>query len=205
MGALRLKAPQDPLARILLYRRRGELWGKEAEKIMERIRPYYPGRRSWAPWMPGGHSWDEETWHQELPVNIYDSAETWIITSPVPGMEPGDVELDCDGDALVIRANPKGLPQFPKDYLLHEWSVGPYHRRIELPAVVQANACDASIAAGMLVIRVQKPEWEKEVHIPVRAAGQEIVEGEVKESATASELEAGLGQPAKPQGKQIVR
>lgn len=172
---------------------------------MVRVAPAYGGIRSWAPWKPGGKGWDEETWHQELPVNIYDTAETWIVTAPVPGMEPGNVELDCEGDSITIRADPKGSPQLPKDYLLHEWSVGPYHRRIELPAVVQANACDASVAAGMLVIRIQKPEWEKEVHIPVRAAGQQVIEGEVKPTALASEMEAGLGQPETPQGKQIVR
>jgi HSP20 family molecular chaperone IbpA len=173
---------------------------------MVRISPWYGGRRSWAPWRARGDGWDDETWHQELPVNIYDSAETWIITAPVPGMEPGDVELDCEGNAIVIQAKPKGYPQFPKDYLLHEWHVGPYHRRIELPREIEANACDASIAAGMLVIRVQKPEWQKVVHIPVRAAGQEeTVEGEARETALASEMEAGLGQPAQPQGRRVVR
>lgn len=173
---------------------------------MVRISPWYGGRRSWAPWRARGDGWDDEVWHQELPVNIYDSAETWIITAPVPGMEPGDVELDCEGNAIVIQAKPKGYPQFPKDYLLHEWHVGPYHRRIELPREIEANACDASIAAGMLVIRVQKPEWQKVVHIPVRAAGQEeTVEGEARETALASEMEAGLGQPAQPQGRRVVR
>jgi HSP20 family protein len=170
-----------------------------------RVSPWYGGRRSWAPWRPGGREWDDDEWHQELPANVYDSAETWIVTLPVPGMEPGDVELECQGDAIEVRAKPKGLPQFPKDYLLHEWSVGPYHRRIELPSTVEANACDASVAAGMLVIRVRKPEWEKVVHIPVRATGQEVVEGQAQETALASEMEAGLGQPATPQGKRTVR
>lgn len=172
---------------------------------MVRLSPWYGGRRSWAPWLPGGRGWDAETWQQRLPVNIYDTAETWVVTAPVPGMEPGDVELDCEGDTITIRANPKGEPQLPKDYLLHEWSVGPYYRQIMLPAVVQANACDASVAAGMLVVRIQKPEWEKEVHIPVRPAGEKVIEGETKETALASEMEAGLGQPATPQGKQTVR
>jgi HSP20 family molecular chaperone IbpA len=172
---------------------------------MARLSPWYGGRRSWAPWLPGGRGWDEDTWRQQLPVNIYDTAETWVVTAPVPGMEPGDVELDCEGDSITIRANPKGDPQLPKDYLLHEWSVGPYYRQIVLPAMVQANACDASVAAGMLVVRIQKPEWEKEVHIPVRPAGEKVIEGETKETALASEMEAGLGQPATPQGKQTVR
>lgn len=138
---------------------------------MEGNSPYYPGRRSWAPWWAGGRGWDDEGWHQELPVNIYDTAETWIVTAPVPGMEEGDVHVECEGDAITIEADPKGHPQLPKDYLRHEWHPGPYHRRIELPSEVPATACDASIAAGMLVIRILKPEWERVVHIPVRAAG----------------------------------
>ncbi len=178
---------------------------EEAEGTMRRVSPWYGGRRSWAPWRPGGQGWDDETWHQELPVNIYDTAETWIVTAPVPGMEPGDVELDCEGDSITIQARPKGSAQLPKDYLVHEWAVGPYHRRVELPAVIEANACDASVAAGMLVVRIRKPEWEKEVHIPVRMAGQEVVEGRAKETALASEMEAGLGQPETPQGKRTVR
>ncbi len=149
---------------------------------MARIAPRYPGVRSWAPWNPGGRGWDTENWHQELPVNIYDTAETWIVTAPVPGMEEGDVELECEGDAIEIRARPKGYPQFPKDYLVHEWHPGPYHRRIELPSAVEATACDASVAAGMLVIRILKPEWEKVVRIPVQAgAGQATVEGQVRQ------------------------
>ncbi len=172
---------------------------------MARVSPWYGGIRSWAPWKPDGEEWDDANWHQELPVNIYDSAETWIVTLPVPGMEPGDVELSCEGDAIEIEARPKGLPQFPKDYLRHEWSVGPYHRRIALPSMVEANACDASIAAGMLVIRIKKPEWQKRVRIPVRVAGEESVEGEAKPTALASEMEAGMGQPDTPQGRRTVR
>ena len=163
-----------------------------------RVSPLYPGRRSWAPWEPGGRRWDDAAWHQELPVNIYDSAETWIVAAPLPGMEADDVEIDCEGDAIEIRARPKGDPQFPKDYLLHEWHVGPYHRRV-------ANACDASVAAGMLVMRIRKPEWARVVHIPVRAPGQEVIEGEARESAVASELEAGLGQPSTPQKVRVSR
>lgn len=169
---------------------------------MARISPWYPGRRSWAPWRGRERSWDAQTWLQELPVNIYDSAETWIVTAPVPGMEPGDVELDCEGNAIIIEARPKGTPEVPKDYLVHEWHVGPYYRRIELPREVEANACDASIAAGVLVIRIPKPAWEKAVRIPVRAAGQEAEAGE---TALAAEMEAGMGQPERPQGRQVVR
>jgi HSP20 family molecular chaperone IbpA len=138
---------------------------------MARTSPYYPGRRSWAPWEAGGRSWDEENWHQELPVNIYDTAETWVVTAPVPGMEQGDIDMECEGDAITIQAKPKGYPEVPKDYLLHEWHVGPYHRRIELPAEIEANSCDASVSAGMLVVRIRKPEWEKAVRIPVQAVG----------------------------------
>ena len=148
---------------------------------MARISPWYPGVRSWAPWKPGGRRWDDEAWHQELPVNIYDTAETWIVTAPVPGMEEGDVKVECQGNTITIQAAPKGFPQLPKDYLLHEWHVGPYHRQIELPAEVKAEACDASVAAGMLVIRILKPEWEKAVRIPVQAVGAgKTVEGKVK-------------------------
>lgn len=142
---------------------------------------------------------------QELPVNIYDTAETWVVTAPVPGMEPGDVTLDCEGSTIIIRADPKGSRQLPKDYLLHEWDVGPYYRRIELPATVVANQCDASVAAGMLVVRIPKPEWEKEVHIPVRPAGERVVEGQARPSALASEMEAGMGQPETPEGVRTVR
>ncbi len=135
---------------------------------MARISPWYPGVRSWAPWKPGGRGVDAD-WDQELPVNIYDTAETWVVTAPVPGMEQGDVQLTCEGNAIEISAEPKGFPQLPKDYLLHEWAAGPYHRRIELPAEVEATHCDASVAAGMLVVRIRKPEWERTVHIPVQA------------------------------------
>jgi HSP20 family molecular chaperone IbpA len=170
---------------------------------MVRVSPEYGGVRSWAPWNRGGRGYDSTHWEQELPVNIYDSAETWIVTAPVPGMESGDVQLDCEGNSITIDAQPKGFPQLPKDYLLHEWHVGPYHRRIDLPAEVEANACDATIAAGMLVVRIRKPEWEKVVHIPVRVTGSTAGEGEP--TALASEMEAGLGQPAAPQGERAVR
>jgi len=155
---------------------------------MARTTPWYPGRRSWAPWRGRGRGWEVGTWLQELPVNIYDSAETWIVTAPVPGMEPGDVDLKCEGNAIIIEAPPKGFPQLPKDYLVHEWHPGPYYRRIELPREVEARACEASVAAGMLVVRIPKPEWEKAVHIPVRAAGQEV-EGHAREAAPAQEPE----------------
>ncbi|MGQ9681749.1 MAG: Hsp20/alpha crystallin family protein [Anaerolineae bacterium] len=159
---------------------------------MPRVSPWYGGTRSWAPWRWGGRAWDEEAWGQELPANIYDSAETWIVTLPVPGMEADDVELDCEGDVITVHAAPKGQPHLPKDYVLHEWHVGPYYRRLELPAIVDARACEASVTAGMLVIRIRKPEWEREVHIPVQGAGAEVVEGQSRVMASAGDAGSAL-------------
>jgi HSP20 family protein len=87
-----------------------------------------------------------------LPVNIYASRGKLMVVAPMPGMEPQNIVITIGGDTLAIHGNMRGELQDGKDYLLHEWQVGPYIRAIRLPFPVDGSRANVTYNNGILAI-----------------------------------------------------
>lgn len=90
---------------------------------------------------------------QRVPVNMYDTGSAVVVVAPLPGVMPDDVEIVIEGGKLTLRAEMRSSA--PKDYLLHEWSYGPYERTVELPDGYAGEAT-ASFGNGQLAVSVHK-------------------------------------------------
>lgn len=88
---------------------------------------------------------------QPVPVNVYETTEALVVVAPLPAVMPGDVEIVVDGRRLTIRAAMRSAA--PKQYLISEWSYGPYERTLDLPEGF-GRAAEASLANGQLALRV---------------------------------------------------
>ncbi|MGH2374330.1 MAG: Hsp20/alpha crystallin family protein [bacterium] len=88
-----------------------------------------------------------------IPVNMYAVDNRIMITAPVPGMEPASISIQVDGRQLLIRCGMRGPGQErTKEHLMHEWTVGPYCRAIDLTRPVDVRKANASYHNGVLVI-----------------------------------------------------
>jgi len=93
---------------------------------------------------------------QGIPLNIFENEDGLVLSAPMPGIEESDLDISVLGDELRLRASERGPGQERKDYLLREWSYGPYERRVRLPYAVDADRAVATLGNGVLVLTLPR-------------------------------------------------
>lgn len=101
----------------------------------------------------------EERSQGTLPINVYVSRGKLVIVAPTPGLEPEDLVVTVGGDTVAIHGELRGELQEGKDYLLHEWHVGPYIRALKLPFPVDGSRANVTYNNGILTVALpEAPE-----------------------------------------------
>lgn len=111
---------------------------------------------------PGG----SET--MNLPVDIRQTDNEFIIEASVPGLRPEEVEVTFDDGVLTIR----GQRQFENEetlgqYVRRERRMTSVYRQIGLPAEVRADEIMASFDNGVLRVAVPRAQKAQPKRIPV--------------------------------------
>ena len=92
-----------------------------------------------------------------VPINLFENERELMVVAPMPGVAPEDISIDVTTDGhLTVRAAMHGEGQERIDYLLREWSYGPYERTIELPCAVDARRANLTYGNGVLSITLPK-------------------------------------------------
>ena len=94
-----------------------------------------------------------------IPVNCYENDREVMVVAPMPGVAPEDISIDVTDDGwLTLRAAEHGLGQERIDYVVREWSYGPYERRLELPCCVDATRANVAFGNGVLTVTLPKAD-----------------------------------------------
>ena len=93
---------------------------------------------------------------QQLPVRIYESENQFALAAPLAGLEPEDIRILIDGRHVSIDGKVRGPRQDQLRLLQSEWSIGPYHRDIDLPEEVDGSLANATYGNGVLVLTLPK-------------------------------------------------
>ncbi len=92
-----------------------------------------------------------------IPVNLYENDRELMVAAPMPGVAPEDIEVEVTDDRrLVLRARQHGVGQERIDYLVREWSYGPFERSIDLPYGVDAPRANLSLGNGVLMVSLPR-------------------------------------------------
>ena len=78
------------------------------------------------------------------------------IQVEVPGAHASALEVKAHGQNLVVEGLRPGDPEPPGSWVVLERPVGRFRRLIELPGVVDASRATATLADGVLNIRVPR-------------------------------------------------
>lgn len=89
---------------------------------------------------------------QTVPVRVYRTADRMMVAVPMPGLEPSDIHVTVEADRVTIRGRQRGPRQDDREMVLAEWSVGPYHRELELVEPVAAELVNVTYDNGVLVL-----------------------------------------------------
>ncbi|MEX2227942.1 MAG: Hsp20/alpha crystallin family protein [Dehalococcoidia bacterium] len=96
---------------------------------------------------------EQNTDTQEIPANVYRSAERVTISAPMPGLEPQNIVVYVsDGPVVTLHADLRGAMKGQNEIILDEWTAGPYHREIELPTNVDGERANVTYNNGVIVV-----------------------------------------------------
>lgn len=108
-----------------------------------------------------------------IPVNLFQNDRELMVVAPMPGVAPEDISIEVtDGGRLTLRATQHGEGQERIDYVLREWSYGPYERTIELPCAVDAGRANVTFGNGVVSITFPKTEVGRSGRLVVQRTGQ---------------------------------
>jgi HSP20 family protein len=113
-------------------------------------------------WMPFGG--DGGT----LPLDVYDSGDSIVVSAPVPGTKPEDIDITIAGDTLTIKGETKFEEKVEKaNYIRQERRFGQFERSLSLPTQVQTDKIEAVFENGVLKLTLPKAEAVKPKQIKV--------------------------------------
>jgi len=93
---------------------------------------------------------------QQLPIRISRRENQFELAAPLAGLEPEDIHITIDGKHVTIDGKERGPRQHRLDLLQAEWTIGPYHREIDLPEEVDGSLANATYGNGVLVLTIPK-------------------------------------------------
>lgn len=90
---------------------------------------------------------------QEIPVKVYKTDDRLMVVAPMPGLEPENILIEVTDDGhLILDGEMRGILKDVKELLLDEWSVGFYHRELELPTPVDGASANVTYGNGVVTV-----------------------------------------------------
>lgn len=101
-----------------------------------------------------------ERW--SIPLDVVEEGDNIVIHASMPGVDREDIQVAIEEDILTIRGHTNGKSEGAEGkYLLHERSMGTFHRSLRLPDTVNAEKATASHKDGILTTSFPKVEAKK--------------------------------------------
>jgi len=101
-------------------------------------------------------------------ADVEETDEGYLVEIELPGVDRDDIDIDIVGRQLFVHAERKEK-QRVGILRRRERTIGEFTHEVMLPGAVRGDAIEATIDAGVLTVRVPKPEHEKRRRIPIGA------------------------------------
>ena len=91
-------------------------------------------------------------------VNVAETEKAIEITAELPGVEEKDLNVNVEGNRLVVSGEKKQeSKRDEKDWHVEERSFGSFYRSMSLPFTPEDGAIEAHLDKGVLHVTVKKP------------------------------------------------
>ncbi len=108
-----------------------------------------------------------------MPVDLFRDGDQYVLSADLPGIDPGSVDLDVDGQLLTIRAERPAPAGADVKWLTHERLHGSYLRQFTLGDGVDVERITANYEHGVLSVIIPMAERSKPRKIAVASQGGE--------------------------------
>jgi HSP20 family protein len=107
---------------------------------------------------------------RRMPMDLYRDGDHYVLSADLPGIDPGSVDIDVDGQLLTIRAE-RTLPSGEGvKWIVREREAASYLRQLNLGQGVDTERISATYANGVLSVTIPVSEKAKPRKISVESA-----------------------------------
>jgi HSP20 family protein len=104
-----------------------------------------------------------------MPVDLYREADRYVLNADLPGVDPGSVDVDVDGQLLTIRAQRTAGTAEGAKWLAQERPSGSYLRQFSVGEGIDVAGISASYDNGVLSVVIPVSERAKPRKIEVQS------------------------------------
>lgn len=115
---------------------------------------------------------------RRMPMDLYRDGDHYVLTADLPGIDPGSVDIDVDGQLLTIRAERTLAAGEGVKWITREREAASFLRQLSLGQGVDTERISASYVNGVLSVTIPVSEKAKPRKIAVET-------GEGAESGSA--------------------
>ncbi len=107
-----------------------------------------------------------------MPVDLYREGDHYILKADLPGIDPGSVDVDVDGQLLTIRAQRTASSAEGATWLAQERPSGSYLRQFSLGEGLDRESISAHYDNGVLSVVLPVSEQARPRKIEITSGSQ---------------------------------
>ena len=93
-----------------------------------------------------------------MPMDLYRVEDHFVVAVDLPGVDPGSIDLNVDGNTLTIRAERSVRGDENAQWLAQERPAGSFMRQLNLGDGLDVERIQASYDAGVLTVTIPVAE-----------------------------------------------
>lgn len=106
---------------------------------------------------------------RRMPMDLYRDGDHYVLTADLPGVDPGSVDIDVDGQLLTIRAERTLTTGEGVKWITREREAASFLRQLNLGQGIDTDRISASYNNGVLSVTIPVSEQAKPRKIEVTA------------------------------------
>ncbi|MGH2863913.1 MAG: Hsp20/alpha crystallin family protein [Solirubrobacteraceae bacterium] len=120
-------------------------------------------------------------------MDLVEEGDHFVLRADLPGVSESQVKIELEENVLTISGDRESAQQKRSDgYVRVERASGSFSRSLVLPEGIDPESIQAHFDAGVLEVRIPKPEEHKPRRVAISVSGKaDVIEG--AESAESGE------------------
>lgn len=113
---------------------------------------------------------------RQMPMDLYRDGDHYVLTADLPGIDPGSVDVDVDGQLLTVRAERTLAVGEGATWITRERQAGPFLRQLSLGQGIDTERIAASYRNGVLSVTIPVSEQSKPRKVAVTTDAPATIE-----------------------------
>jgi HSP20 family protein len=103
-----------------------------------------------------------------MPMDLYRDGDHYVLSADLPGIDPGSVDIDVDGQLLTIRAERTPRSTDDVKWITRERTTGSFLRQLNLGQGIDTAGISATYDNGVLSVLIPISEKAKPRKVEVQ-------------------------------------